>query len=77
MSVLKALLSFLNLLNLVFNLSRDDKLRREGAREVRMKDLESAYERQGEAHEIDLKVVRGDLSLDDIERLRKYERDSV
>jgi hypothetical protein len=72
---LKALQSFLQLLTLLFTFARDEKLRREGERRVRMEELESAYERQGEAHEIDLKVVRGDLSPADIERLRKYERD--
>lgn len=75
MSVLKALLSFLRTLTLLFNLARDEKLRREGEDRVKQQELETAYVQRGEAHEIDLKVLRGDLSLDDIERLRKYQRE--
>lgn len=73
-AVLKALQSFLQALTLLLTLARDEKLRREGERRVRLERLESAYEQQGEAHEIDLKVARGGLSAGDIERMRRYQR---
>lgn len=74
--VLKALQSIIQVVTLLLTLVRDEKLRREGERKVLHGQLESAYEQRGEAHEIDLKVARGVLSADDIERLRKYRRDA-
>lgn len=61
---MRALLSLIKVLTLILSLGK-------GAKKDK---AENAYEIQGEAHEIDLKVARGGLSNDDIERVRKYER---
>lgn len=71
---LKALQSFLQAMTLLLTLARDEKLRREGERRVLHKQVESAYEQRGEAHEIDLQVVRNGLSVADLERMRRYQR---
>lgn len=71
---LKALQSFLQAMTLLLTLVRDEKLRREGERRVLHKQVESAYEQQVEAHEIDLQVVRNGLSDADLERMRRYQR---
>jgi len=73
---LKALQSILQLATLVLTLLRDDKLRQEGERKVRLETLEAEQLRRGEAHEIDLQVARGGLSDADLERMRRYQRAS-
>lgn len=72
--ILGALKSFFQAVSLLFSFLRDEKLRQEGERKARMEDLETAYEQRGEAHEIDLKIARGELSATDLERMRKYQR---
>lgn len=73
-ALIRAVNSILQVATLLLSLLRDNQLRREGERKARMEDLEIAYEQQGEAHEIDLKVARGELSAADLERMRKYQR---
>lgn len=73
---LKAIQSILQLATLVLTLLRDDKLRQEGERKVRLEAMEAEQQRRGEAHEIDLQVARGGLSDADLERMRKYQRTS-
>ena len=75
-AVLEAITKFLQTFVLVLSLIRDESLRREGERRARQKDLESAYEQLGEAHEVDLWVARGELSASELERMRRYERTS-
>jgi hypothetical protein len=73
---LKALRQLLEVATLVLTLLRDDKLRQEGERKVRLEALEAEQQRRGEAHEIDLRVARGGLSDADLERMRRYQRTS-
>lgn len=73
-ALIGALKSFFQVVTLLLTLARDNQLRREGERKARMEDLEKAYEQQGVAHEIDLKVAHGELSAADLERMRKYQR---
>lgn len=75
MSSLVNLLKYvLQLLGIALLFYRDYKVRKEVEREAYLESLEEAYEQQGEAHEIDLKVATGELSPSDLERMRKYER---
>lgn len=73
---LKALRQLLEVATLVLTLLRDDKLRQEGERKVRLEVMEAEQQRRGEAHEIDLQVARGGLSDADLERMRRYQRAS-
>lgn len=73
---LKALRQLLEVATLVLTLLRDDKLRQEGERKVRLEALEAEQQRRGEAREIDLQVARGGLSDADLERMRRYQRAS-
>ncbi|MEF2052990.1 hypothetical protein [Pseudomonas aeruginosa] len=73
---LKALRQLLEVATLVLTLLRDDKLRQEGERKVRLEALEAEQQRRGEAHEIDRQVARGGLSDADLERMRRYQRAS-
>jgi hypothetical protein len=74
--IFHTLLKFLQALTLGLTLYKERKLREEGANSVRQAQLEEASIQQGEAHEIDLKVVRDGFSPADLERMRRYERTS-
>lgn len=76
MSTLLGLLqSFLASLSLLLSFLRDKQLREEGERKVEHENLETAYEQQKKAHEIDLKIANGELTDADREWLRKFKRD--
>jgi len=46
-----------------------------GREQLKDEQLEEAYNQLGEAHEIDVRVANGELTTDDVARLRKYQRD--
>ena len=66
-AVFRALASFLTLL-------KEYRLRKEGENRVRLKALERSVEQLKMAHEIDSRVHLGELTIADIERMRKYQR---
>jgi len=73
-TALQAVVKFFKLLLLVLTLLNEYRLRREGERRAQQRALESAYEIQGEAHEIDLQIARDGFTPEQLERMRKYQR---
>ena len=74
-SFLNLLSSFFQSLLLILTSLREKSLRDQGRDAVLNEQLTEAYDNLGEAHEIDSKVARGDLSDTELERLRQYQRD--